>query len=50
MSRLIFKHIIVFINDSFIIRTETESNLTEQNRTKLNSQAAESSSYTHVGT
>jgi len=30
MSHLIFEYIIVFTNDSFIIRIETELNLTEQ--------------------
>jgi hypothetical protein len=37
ISRLIFEHIIVFTNDSFIIQTETESSLTELNRAELNS-------------
>jgi hypothetical protein len=32
MSRLIFEHIIMFTNDSFIIQTETESSLTEPSR------------------
>jgi hypothetical protein len=35
MSRLIFEHIIVFMNDSFIIRTETELSLTESNRVEF---------------
>jgi hypothetical protein len=35
MFRLIFEYIIVFTNDSFIIRTETELSLTESNQTKL---------------
>jgi hypothetical protein len=37
MFHLILEHIIVFTNDSFIIRTETESNLTESNQTELTS-------------
>jgi hypothetical protein len=35
MSRLIFEHIIVFTNNSFIIQTETESSLTDSNRVHL---------------
>jgi hypothetical protein len=37
MSRLIFEHIIVFMNGSFIIQTDTESSLTEPNRAELTS-------------
>jgi len=37
MSSLIFEHIIVFTNDSFIIQIETESSLTEPNRAELTS-------------
>jgi hypothetical protein len=35
MSRLIFENSIVFTNGSFIIRTETESNLTEPNQAEF---------------
>lgn len=37
MSRLIFEHIIVFTNGSFIIQTEIESSLTEPNRAEFTS-------------
>jgi len=37
MSRLIFEHIIVFTNGSFIIQTETESSLTKPNRVEFTS-------------
>jgi hypothetical protein len=37
ISHLIFEHIIVFTNDSFIIQTETNLSLTEPNRAKFTS-------------
>jgi hypothetical protein len=37
MSRLIFEHIIVFTNGSFIIQIETESSLAEPNQVEFTS-------------
>jgi hypothetical protein len=40
MSCLIFEHIIVFTNDLFIIKTETESSLIEPNQIEFISSLA----------